>query len=482
VVVAIALALSYPVTILRRFKTCKKSTVIFDIALSGSVILYLVVNLFLEFIPPSISDELIKAFKANEQDAYFACFKNILGYNTSINQLKGVGFYLVLVLFARLVTQLAIHPRLGLVVQVVALCLDELFHLLIQVALLFTVLAFLGHWSFGARDEQYASFWLSSYTLFRFFVGEFQFPSDGVSSDYFVFVTIYIFVVFIMIVNFLLAIIVNAHTLVTSKIRKLKTEQDFCSDLWDFVINGAVLLHRRWPLPLEMIRYLETTAGEKEMQTGILPAVTAYELSERAYDRHGKRLFQSLESARDYVRFYVDKLWNRSAAMAMMEQRDSLRFKVGHYCGQDLSDPLGRNSRCADEDEDDTQTNNLESASNEIWKHLRSLMALPKQVEELSELVNVQIPSSCADVTDPALVQEFTFDSQDGSEMMCSQNVEILKQLEEIKDLVNNMPSASPKYEFESADAVHPQRSQNDIPWKCGAMCQFSGPPCCHKR
>ncbi|CAE8595062.1 unnamed protein product [Polarella glacialis] len=314
--------------------------ILFDVLSSGAVMSYLVWNLVLEFSPPHIAETLLAAFQKNDQDSYFESFKDILQYSDSITAMKTAGFYLIILQFFRLVHMLSVHPRLGLVVAVIEQCLDDIFHFCIQFILFFLVLSFLGHWSFGNQKTSFMTLERSSYTLFRFFASDFGFSDEPPSTIYLVFLFIYICVVSIMMVNFLLAIVVNAHTVVTDTLKVHEHHHNVALDLWDASFRALrVKLSRGWPMPGSVCTYIEESAVP-EQPMKLLPAVTAEELCRCTAGTNGWPLFASWQSAQAYLKDYVKK-----TSPAMEETRAGFCFTPGHYYGEDLGAPLGEEHR-----------------------------------------------------------------------------------------------------------------------------------------
>ncbi|CAE8705224.1 unnamed protein product, partial [Polarella glacialis] len=317
------------------------SVMLFDVLASGAVLSYLIWNLVLEFGPPHIVETLVAAFNKNDQDSYFDCFRNILQYSDSITVMKTAGFYLIILLFFRLVHMLSVHPQLGLIVAVIAQCLDDIFYFCIQFILFFLVLSFLGHWSFGGQKTAFMTLGRSSYTLFRFITQDFSFSDEPPSATYWVFLFLYVSVVGIMMMSFLLAIVVNAHTVVTDTLKA--NEKTWCTETWCTSFRGlSTKLSHGWPMPGSVCTHIEESAVPDQPMT-VLPAVTAEELCRftTGTGSKGRPLFASLQSAQAYLEDYVKK-----TSPAMEETRASFCFNPGHYYGEDLLAPLGE-ERCA---------------------------------------------------------------------------------------------------------------------------------------
>jgi hypothetical protein len=312
---------------------------VFDLVCSLAIFVHLSWNMYLEFSPPYILEELEHAFEVNEPPGYFESIRNILAYVERRDYLKRVGFVMVLVVFMRLVHLLSFHPRLSLIVDVTARCTSDLAHFFLQYLLFLAVLAFLGHWMFGFENSQYATFTSSAYTLTRFFIGDFTNPASPPSPIYFIYIMLYILVAFIMMVNFLLAIVVDAYASVMDVIRKDDSEQDIVLDLWDTLKSLYCMLARRWPSAADAAHYLQQC-----MPDGVdieeMPAVTAEEFYEKFRWSSPERRFKSLADSRRYLRTYADKLWVNNR-WHLRETRSDLLFQEGHYYGEADADPLG---------------------------------------------------------------------------------------------------------------------------------------------
>merc|ERR1719356_1625218 len=112
-----------------------------------------------------------------------------------------------------------------------------------------------------------------------------------------------------MMVNFLLAIVVNAHTVVTEDVNQRQTEQNIIADLWDMIKSRITFRKKKWPTPAKVLELLEASVIE-DGGTQDMPAVTARELNEQ-YKCDGAMVaspFNSLDDAQAFIDFYAKKL------------------------------------------------------------------------------------------------------------------------------------------------------------------------------
>jgi hypothetical protein len=314
--VALTFAILYPIHELRKQRRHICGQLGIDICLMAAVCTYIIFNMYLEFSPPHVLQELLLAFQANEQHAYFECFAGLLGYAQSLSTLKNCGFYVIIALFFRLVVLLDVHPRLGLLIQVARKCADDTFHFMMQFTVQYALLSYLAFWSFGESRAEFSSMTRSAYTLFRYFVGEFNMDEAPPDSRFLCFLILYVFIIFVMMVNFLLAIVVTAHTKVMHIVEECQTEQNALTDMWDVWSSFIFFKQHGWPSPGRVLEHLVSHVGHG-MNMLSLPAVTAEELV-------GSLLFASEESAQNFIDYYAEKM------DMIQETRKEMRFQQDH--------------------------------------------------------------------------------------------------------------------------------------------------------
>jgi hypothetical protein len=298
---------------------------IFSLIESLAVVVYISVNVYMEFSPPHVIEELTDAFLANDQDAYFKCFTGLLEYSAALEELKLYGFCLIVVLFFRVIAMLDIHPRLGFVHRVAERCADDMMHFFLQFFIVILVLTFLAFWSFSQRRPEFSTMSWSLYVLFQYFAGDFNWDDTPEDIRYISFLIIYVFVIFVMMVNFLLAIVVNAHSAVMDAVKDNETEQNVIWDLGDLVRYWVISKRYRWPSPERVRAMVDRNLleyHEHEHAEGVaLPGFPAVTLQELLSD---KSVFEHVHGAQAWLHYYAKKM------NVLREERKSLRFQRGH--------------------------------------------------------------------------------------------------------------------------------------------------------
>ncbi|KAK3268096.1 hypothetical protein CYMTET_23385 [Cymbomonas tetramitiformis] len=120
-----------------------------------------------------------------------------------LNQLLGL-------LIIRLIIATGFHPRLALLTGTIKHSLDDLFHATILVMLILNGFASVGWWRFGDERDEFASLEVSICTLTEIAAGNFL-EDWSETSELALFTSFYSITMFVVVLNFLLAIIVEAY-------------------------------------------------------------------------------------------------------------------------------------------------------------------------------------------------------------------------------------------------------------------------------
>eukprot|EP00930_Biecheleria_cincta_P101701 TRINITY_DN9334_c0_g1_i2.p1 TRINITY_DN9334_c0_g1~~TRINITY_DN9334_c0_g1_i2.p1 ORF type:complete len:926 (-),score=102.71 TRINITY_DN9334_c0_g1_i2:220-2997(-) len=308
---------------------------VLDTLCGASVLVYITINLILEG-GVSPSAQLMASFIRNNQDDYVDSFAGILDFAENIYTLKLFGFFVVTALLVRIITLFEVHPRLGLVTAVLEQCADDIFHFCVQFALVYFSLAWLGFWIFGMEDPNFQSYPRACYTLLRFFI-EVDLSEQPPSEFFIVYAILYIILVSIFLTNFLLAIVVEAFSVVAKRISENDAEKNVLADMFDSTVSATKQrLFSGWPFAFWMREYLLGTM--KDMDTQEMPAVTADELYHNCMYNNGQHYFHSLDEVKAYLSFYAGKV-------DLSESRPTHLYMDGHYYGESEEEPLGCNHR-----------------------------------------------------------------------------------------------------------------------------------------
>ncbi|CAD7939844.1 unnamed protein product [Amoebophrya sp. A120] len=220
--------------------------------------------------------------------------------------IRTTGYLLVLLMFFRIVAYLRVHPRIAVLYKTIEVALDDLFHFFIVFGLLYAVLAFIGVWMFGAINPKFASFMDSFITQFEMLMGEYPWPESTLDQNFglfFSYLNIYSLVVFFILLNFLLAIIVDSYASVKEMVNTCEVECNILTDIVALLCYPYMRVVYQWPERGELIRKLlaldvnfDFINDEEEEEDSV--AVT-----ESALVR-GK-VFPSAVRARQFLNYYL---------------------------------------------------------------------------------------------------------------------------------------------------------------------------------
>lgn len=155
---------------------------------------------------------------------------------------------ILIVSLLRVIQCTALHPRLALLTGTLHKATDDLVHAALLIGLLMGCFAGIATWRFGSEIAAFGTFSLTMQTQFEMLFGEFP---DGwnESTDLMVYTILYIIILFLLVQNFLLAIVVEAYMKVREENEVQKTQDGFVPD----VINstGAYIKGKLkgWPSP-----------------------------------------------------------------------------------------------------------------------------------------------------------------------------------------------------------------------------------------
>ncbi|CAL1159747.1 unnamed protein product, partial [Cladocopium goreaui] len=165
-----------------------------------------------------------------------------------------IAAYIVLyVQFLQMVLAFNVHPRVAMLTSTIQKALHNMMHFFFVFAILFLMLAFMANFLLGGRIHLFGTFGEACSAQVRMLFGEFIY-ADGVEVlsgtalvMYWLYAISFMLIVFFTLLNFFLAIIVDAFVDVKNYTGELRVTQSFFSDLcW---MPWSAYLHRKYKLP-----------------------------------------------------------------------------------------------------------------------------------------------------------------------------------------------------------------------------------------
>lgn len=169
-------------------------------------------------------------------ESFFDALRELLQLIDTDSKLDTFCSLILIVSLLRVIMCTALHPRLALLTGTIVKALDDLFHATLLIILLMGSFAGIATWRFGTIREDFSSLGTSFLTNFMMMFG--NFPDDWTGQEFWtpltpelmVYTILYFLVVFLLMQNFLLAIVVEAYMAVAEENHLLETGA-LCQDL-----------------------------------------------------------------------------------------------------------------------------------------------------------------------------------------------------------------------------------------------------------
>jgi hypothetical protein len=151
-------------------------------------------------------------------------------------------------LLIRVIQCTELHPRLALLTGTISKAMDDFWHSAILIILIMCSFAGIGTWRFGSEREEFGTFEKSMQTEFMMMLGEFleEWTDD---TDLQAFVVLYLMIMFLLVLNFLLAIIVEAYMGVRTINEENEVEMEFFTDMLSVFQSSYLGRRYQWPAP-----------------------------------------------------------------------------------------------------------------------------------------------------------------------------------------------------------------------------------------
>ena len=154
-------------------------------------------------------------------DSFFSSLQTFYRILETDRQLYNTGFALMMILVSRIMMITDLHPRLRILVGTLRNSFSDLVHLAILFCVIFVVFAYVGTWMFGDQEVEFASFSQALWTQFGVLVGGGWRHDIGSNSRLTAFMVLSTVTQYLLMLNFLLAIIVEGYMQVRREIEEV---------------------------------------------------------------------------------------------------------------------------------------------------------------------------------------------------------------------------------------------------------------------
>jgi hypothetical protein len=214
---------------------------------------------------PSASEEVFEEIVQQ----YFDVKSHIWSETNWMKRHRVVAYFILYAQFLQLIFYMNAHPKLGVLTATVVKATSHLVHFVMVFWTLFLMLGFMAHWMLGGNIDGFATFSGTIEAQTRMLFGEFIFADGaaeltyGLTFMYWLYASSFLLIIFFSLLNFFLAIIVDAFCAVKEDISELPCGY-FLTDLWLTLVIESRWRARGWPDRVITMRTLRSTMQESK--------------------------------------------------------------------------------------------------------------------------------------------------------------------------------------------------------------------------
>ena len=194
------------------------------------------------FVSPDVKfDDKVKQF--------FAALDGVFEELQLKSDLSTFGFSIMILNLIKVLQTTRAHPRVGVLVATIIKGIDDIIHFTLLFLIVWVTFASTGTWAFGSEREEFATLQNGMTTQFMMLSGEFPEGFDQ-EPKMIVYVVLSFVVQFLVMLNFMLAIVVDSYAKVKEDIELQTTDSDIFSDVYVSAVNASKGLIHKWPAGL----------------------------------------------------------------------------------------------------------------------------------------------------------------------------------------------------------------------------------------
>jgi len=211
--------------------------------------------------------------------------------------LRQASFFTLFFMLIRTIIYMNCHPRIAVLYGTITAAADDLFHFFILFTVIYSVFGFAAHWAIGADNEKYQTFPAALTTQFEMVIGEFPWQDDVGGLEFFYNVA-YALIVFITLLNFLLAVIVSCYDNLKKEIDDCLVELNVVTDVWYAFRYWYKQVFMKWPSRENVAQALAAIDVDKDGKM---------DLASMGQFRCGLTLFQYLQNPHTKDNLFADR-------------------------------------------------------------------------------------------------------------------------------------------------------------------------------
>lgn len=230
------------------------------------------------------------AYERKVED-YLAAVERIRELADEEDTIAAIAFLLMLLCILQVIQFMRVHPRVNILAATLVAAIDDIFHFFVSFLLIFVLFSVLACASFGRSMPEYSSIGNSLLTQYMVITGGIGDYGDN-STSYIIYLLLLFTVQGLFMLNFFLAIVIDAYAAIKQKIVDQITEQNIVVDLVDVIIVSVKQCIHGWPSARRI------TDGLKRLPSN---SVTTAELSSLAGGGKSSESFVEYYSSYDFL-------------------------------------------------------------------------------------------------------------------------------------------------------------------------------------
>jgi hypothetical protein len=195
--------------------------------------------------------------------AYFDVKTHIYHEITWLKQHRICAYLTMYIQFFQLILYFSAHPKMALLTATIGKAFQSILHFLLLFGTLFSMFAFSAHWMFGDYIEVFGTYGETVKQQVRMIVtGEIwtdgaENLNDTMTAMYWLYACTLVLVMTWTLLNFFLAIVVDAFADVKEENVKLETVQSFPTDCFDVIWTYYLTVKNKWPARRLLLGYFQ---------------------------------------------------------------------------------------------------------------------------------------------------------------------------------------------------------------------------------
>jgi hypothetical protein len=194
---------------------------------------------------------------------YFDVKSHMYAETSWMKRMRIAAYMVLYVQFLQLIFYMSAHPKLGVLTSTMGKALPHIVHFLMIFSTLFFMLAFMAHWMLGYNIPEFGTYGDTIRAQGRMLFGEFIYIdgaeelTTGYSAMYWIYAATFMLVVFFTLLNFFLAIIVDAFVDVKDDINGQIVMSDFFTDVFRICWSSLAWRQHKWPRRIDFVKKFE---------------------------------------------------------------------------------------------------------------------------------------------------------------------------------------------------------------------------------